>query len=103
MNLFFSILLIFAAAFTLIAAIGSIRMPGFYMKMHAVTKAGSFGGCLLLVIAGFFFGSAQLLLVSANILFFYFTTPVAAQMISNAAFMNKVKPSDCTAYNEIDD
>ena len=77
-----SILLLIGALFTFLAAAGLLRMPDIFTKMHAVSKAGAFGGSLLLITAIFTFGTDKLLLILANIVFFYFTTPVAAQMLA---------------------
>ena len=42
-------LILIGSVFILIAAIGVIRLPGVYQKMHAATKVGTLGcGCILL-------------------------------------------------------
>ncbi len=83
--------LIFGAAFTFIAALGVVRLPDFYCRVHAATKAGAFGGTLMLIAAGLSFGSlhawAQVLL---TIIFFYMTAPVASHLLSRAAARTNV-------------
>ena len=44
-----STLLILGSLFALIAAIGVVRMPDIYCRMHAATKAGAFGVSLILL------------------------------------------------------
>jgi multicomponent Na+:H+ antiporter subunit G len=92
MNLLVSIILIIGAAFTTIAAIGLIRFPDFFTRMHAATKAGAFGGIIILLLCAFCFASLKItLIVFVNIIFFYFTAPVAAHMIARSAYINRVK------------
>ncbi len=78
-------LLILSSIFALLAAIGLLRMPDLFTKMHAASKAGAFGGSILLILAAIVFGWSYLPLVLANIIFFYFTAPVAVQVIAKAA------------------
>ncbi len=85
------LILILGASFTLLAAIGLLRMPDLFTKMHAVAKAGAFGGSIILILAAFKFGFSLVPLILLNILFFYFTTPVAAQMISKSAISKNQK------------
>jgi hypothetical protein len=40
------------AIFTLLAAIGVLRLPDLYMRMHAASKAGAVGGGLILLAVG---------------------------------------------------
>lgn len=85
------VILIAGALFTLLASLGLYRMPDLFTKMHAVSKAGAFGGSMLLVFSLFFFGIPVFAIVIANIIFFYFTAPVAAQMIAKAGMRKKVE------------
>jgi multicomponent Na+:H+ antiporter subunit G len=43
-----SALLLLGALFSLIAAIGVLRLPDLYTRMHAASKAGAVGGGLIL-------------------------------------------------------
>lgn len=95
-------ILLISASFTLLAAIGLLRMPDLYTKMHTVSKAGAFGGFLLLITAGLTFGWQSFFIVSANILFFYFTTPIAAQVLAHTALKKKNEVWEKTDQNEID-
>jgi len=49
LDIFLGCLLIAAAIFNLIAAIGLLRLPDVYTRMHAASKAGTFGSGLMLV------------------------------------------------------
>lgn len=91
MSLIVAILLISGAFFAFVAALGVIRLPDFYMRMHAATKAGAFGATLLLLASALHFGSVRAIITSLLIIgFFYLTTPIAAQTIAQAAYRKKV-------------
>lgn len=87
MNWLVAILMILGAFFAFVAALGVIRFPDFYTRMHAATKAGAFGAALLLLSAALHFGSIRASLMALFIIiFFYLTTPVAAQTLAQAAY-----------------
>jgi len=87
MTVLVSILMVLGALFCLIAAIGVYRMPDLYMRMHAATKAGAFGGSLLVLAAAFHFGTPRSFIMAVLIIgFFYLTAPIAAQVFGLAAY-----------------
>jgi multicomponent Na+:H+ antiporter subunit G len=91
MTVVVSVLLVLGALFCLIAAIGVFRMPDLYMRMHAATKAGAFGGSLLVVSAALHFGTVRAAIMAVLIVgFFYLTAPVAAQVFGLAAYRRGV-------------
>lgn len=85
------IILLLSSIFVLLAAIGLVRMPDIYTKMHAAAKAGAFGGSIVLILAGITFGISYLPLIVVNIIFFYFTAPIAAQMIAKSALSKELE------------
>jgi multicomponent Na+:H+ antiporter subunit G len=102
MNLLIALLIVAGSAFAFIAALGVLRMPDFYMRMHAATKAGAFGSLLLLVAAALYFGTLRATLTSiAVIVFFYLTTPVAAQTLAESAYRRGVKLWDRTKIDRL--
>ncbi len=81
------ILIIIGAAFTLAAAIGIVRLPDVYSRMHAASKAGTLGSGLMLIalaIAADDFSTATRAL--AGVLFFLLTAPVSAHLLAKAAY-----------------
>lgn len=75
-------LLLAGSFFALVAAIGILRMPDLYCRMHAATKAGAFGVALILAALCVTLPEIRVVLQSLLIIaFFYLTAPVAAQMI----------------------
>ncbi len=96
-----SILLITGATFVLVAAIGLVKMPDFYIRMHAAAKAGAFGASLIMLSCAMAADNpwtwAECALIIA---FFFITAPIASHMIGRAAYIRKVKVWEGTAYDE---
>lgn len=71
----------------LIAAIGLVRMPDFYLRLSVTVKAATLGIGMLLTGAALFFTETSVTMkVLAIILFILLTAPVSAQMIGRAAY-----------------
>lgn len=77
--------LLLGAAFGLIAAIGIVRLPDLMYRMHAATKAASFGVALLLLGSVLAHPSLRAAIVAVFIvLLIFLTAPLAAQKIGRA-------------------
>ncbi|MDP3423479.1 MAG: Na+/H+ antiporter subunit G [Burkholderiaceae bacterium] len=82
-----ALLIVLAAFFLLVGAVGLVRLPDFYMRLHAPTKASTLGvGGILLASILFAmvqgrFGLAELLIS----LFVFVTAPVSANLMAQAA------------------
>ena len=79
--------LIAGGAFTLIGAIGLVRLPDFYTRLHAPTKATTLGVGNLLVASSIYFSTrgCGLSLHELLIAFFLFlTAPVSAHLMARA-------------------
>jgi multicomponent Na+:H+ antiporter subunit G len=80
------------ALIILIAAIGVLRMPDFYLRLSVTIKAATLGIGLLLLAAAIFFGDISVNTRAIAIVFFLFlTTPVAGHMISRASHFMGIK------------
>jgi multicomponent Na+:H+ antiporter subunit G len=80
------------ALFILIAAIGMLKMPDFYMRTSVTTKAVTLGVGLMLGAAALHFQSLNVTTrVLAIIVFIILTAPVAAHMVGRAAYFTGVK------------
>lgn len=89
---------------TFIAAWGVLRLPDFYMRMHAATKAGVVGPSLLLIGAGFYDPSwSAWIKIALAILFLLMTTPIAAHLLGKAGFMGGVRLWKGTTRNDLDE
>lgn len=87
------ILLILGALFILIGAIGLVKLPDFYMRLHAPTKASTLGigsiliASMLLHMVNDRGVNIQELVIS---LFMFITAPVSAYMMAKAAIHKDV-------------
>lgn len=82
MEILISICLLTGTFFTLVAALGLLRMPDIYMRIHAATKAGTMSiGLTLLAVALFFMDTAVTSRVVGIMLFILVTTPAAAHLL----------------------
>ncbi|KAA0972309.1 monovalent cation/H(+) antiporter subunit G [Aureimonas fodinaquatilis] len=85
-NLIASLLVLAGAAFTMVAAIGILRFPDFYTRMHAAAKAGTVGSVLMLLALAIVSNeTAEVLRAIAAIIFFLMTAPIAAHLLGKAA------------------
>lgn len=79
--------------FVLAGAIGVIRLPDFYSRLHAAGMTDTLGAELvifgLMVQAGFSQTSLKLLLVA---FFLFVTSPAASHAVANAAYQAGLKP-----------
>jgi multicomponent Na+:H+ antiporter subunit G len=97
-----SALLLSGAFFSLLAAIGVVRFPDIYTRMHAATKAPAFGILLLQTAAAIYFASFYAIAVSLLVIIFIFmTAPVASHSISRVAHMLDIPKWKGTLMDEM--
>ena len=87
-----SLLLVGGSLFALIAALGVLRLPDVYTRMHAASKAGTVASGLLLLATGL--GSQEpaiLVRAVAGFIFFILTAPVSAHLLARAAHLAGVR------------
>lgn len=81
-----AVMLVAGGIFTFLAAVGLVRLPDVYTRMHAASKAGTVGSGLMLLAAGIHaFDIAILTRALAGFVFFVLTAPVAAHLVASAA------------------
>lgn len=81
-----TVLLLSGALFSLIAAIGIVRLPDLYSRMHAASKAGTVGSGLLLLAVGIHSQDMSILARAlAGFVFFVLTAPISAHLLARAA------------------
>lgn len=84
----------------LVAAIGLLRLPDLYTRMHALTKAGTLGIGLILISAAVSFADVSVATRAVvAFLFVLFTAPVSAHMIGRAGYLGGVPLWDGTAFD----
>lgn len=100
-DIFAGLLFVIGGGFCLVAGIGIVRFPDVYTRMHASTKAGTFG---LALIAG---GTAlaatspgEAVEAVAVFLFLIATAPVGAHLVGRAAFRARAPEAPGTTCSE---
>ncbi len=94
-----SILLLIGAFFILVGAIGLVRLPDFFMRLHAPTKASTLGvGGVLLASMAYALKDGLLMHELIITLFVFVTAPVSAHLLAQAALrlrlQSKAQPPD---------
>jgi len=96
------LMLVVGAFFALVAAIGLLRLPDVYTRMHAGSKAGTLGsGVMLLALAIYAGDLAIVTRAIAGIVFFLLTAPVAAHLLAKAAYAAGYPPCAATKYDAL--
>ncbi len=89
------ILLYMSSISMLIGAIGMLRFPDFYTRVHAATMVTIGGVCFsLLLIAASTFWSIYTLKTVIIVIFMLFTSPVIAHALANTAYELGIKPKN---------
>jgi multicomponent K+:H+ antiporter subunit G len=87
-----SVLLLIGAFFILVGSIGLVRLPEFFMRLHAPTKASTLGvGGVLLASMVYALNESVLIHELIITLFVFVTAPVSAHLLSQAALRLKLK------------
>lgn len=81
--------------FLLVGALGLVRLPDFWSRLHAASIIDSAGAFFILIAlalqAGFTLVTAKLALIA---LFLFITGPTASHAVANAAFVAGSRPRD---------
>jgi multicomponent Na+:H+ antiporter subunit G len=98
-----AILIALGTLFSLLAAIGIVRMPDLYMRAQVVTKSSTLGTSCIALAAALSFDSfeptVRLMLVVA---FLFVTAPVAAHVIVRAAKSQDIPMWEGTTTDALD-
>jgi multicomponent K+:H+ antiporter subunit G len=87
-----SALLLVSAFFTLVGSIGLFRLPDFFMRLHAPTKATTLGvGGVLLASMAYALKDGILMHELLITLFLFVTAPVSAHLLAQAALRLRMK------------
>jgi multicomponent Na+:H+ antiporter subunit G len=93
LNILSWLILLAGAVFLLIGAIGVLRFPDFYSRLHAVSVCDTMGAGLVLV--GLMLqGGLSLVTVKLVLMFYFmmFTGPTAVHALAEAALQGKLDP-----------
>ena len=98
------ILLLIGGLFSLVAAIGILRLPDLYTRMHAASKTGTMGaGLSFIAIALVAFDGPVILRAFVGFVFLILTAPVSAHLLARAACLAGYKPTNITELNDLAD
>ena len=98
------VLLVVGAVFSLAAAIGILRLPDLYTRMHAASKAGTLGsGLAFLAIAVIAMDGSVALRALAGFLFVLLTAPISAHLLAKAAYAAGYRPAEITRTNDLEE
>ena len=85
MEIITAILFFLGALFMLVSAVGLVRFSDLYSRMHATTKATSFGLLLIIIGASLHFNVPIVWLKALLVtIFIYLTAPLAAHSIAKS-------------------
>lgn len=98
------IAMLIGGAFALTAAIGLLRLPDLYTRMHAASKAGAMAtGLMFLSIFVIAFDGSVMLRAVIGFVFVLLTTPVSAHLLARASFLSGYRPSEVTKLIELEE
>ena len=96
-------IILIASVFALIAGIGLLRLPDFYVRMHAATKAGALAAGLVLFSVALEAGSLEVTARAvAGVLFLIFTAPIAAHLLGRAGYRAGVTLWNKTVMDQLE-
>mgnify|MGYP001107542941 CR=1 FL=1 len=96
------IFMLLGAFFMFISGLGIIRLPDLYMRVSAATKASTLGAGFSLLSLAVHFDSFDIAMLSvATIGFLVMTAPIAAHLISQAAYHVGVELWKYTILDEL--
>lgn len=96
------IAILLGSAFMLIGAIGTLRFPDFWSRVHAVSVADS-AGMLLLTLGMCIQGGFTLVTVKLIIIgvFLFITGPTATHAVANAALVSGFLPKGADRFRRV--
>lgn len=97
-----AVFLVVGASFCLLGAIGMLRMPDMFTRLHAATKTGTLGVGFIMLAAALRFqeldASIRAFLVVA---FLFATAPIGAHVIARAAYFHAVSLWEGSTVDEL--
>ena len=97
-----AVMMLVGSLFCFIAALGIVRFPDLYTRLHGAAKAGPIGAGLILLGAGVASGEAYTLLrAGLGLLFLVLTTPIAAHLLARAAIKAHAPEPSIVSIDEL--
>lgn len=99
-----SFIILMGVLLIIIASIGIVRLPDFYLRMSAITKAATLGLALVLIGLSVHFNDLELTIKSVIIIsLVLLTSPVGAHAIARAAYKQGVQFWEGAVIDELKD
>ncbi|MPV86510.1 monovalent cation/H(+) antiporter subunit G [Ostreibacterium oceani] len=99
-----AIMVILGVIFVFIGAIGLLRLPDFYIRVSAITKAATAGvACIVIGVAIHADDVGVAFKALIIVVFLLITSPIAAHIIGRAAYNDRVPLWKKTRINEYED
>lgn len=84
-------LMLVGALFTFVAALGVVRMPDLFMRMHANTKSATLGVGFIMLGAAVYFNDVTITTRAvAVVLFLLVTAPISSHLLARAAYFSGI-------------
>ncbi|TVR79599.1 MAG: monovalent cation/H(+) antiporter subunit G [Saprospirales bacterium] len=97
-------IIIIGVLFVLTSALGIVRLPDFYIRVSAITKAATLGVACIMVGVAIYFNEVDVALKAGAIfIFLLITSPIAAHIIGRAAYEDGVPLWKKTTFDEFRD
>ena len=101
-DLVVGLVLLTGALFCFVSAVGLLRLPDLYTRMHAASKAGALGsGLMLVAVALYALDLAIATRALAGVVFLLLTTPISAHLLARSAYFKGFEPCDLTHRDEL--
>lgn len=98
-----AVLLVLGSLFSVIAALGILRFPDVYTRLHAASKAGPLGAGLILLGVACAAGDWSIAVRCVlGFLFLILTSPVSAHLLARSALRSGIAPDSRTSIHEYD-
>jgi multicomponent Na+:H+ antiporter subunit G len=96
------VLMTFGVAFIFIAALGVLRLPDLFMRMHANTKSATIGVGLIMLGAAVFFGEITITTrAMAVVIFLLITAPISSHLLARSAYFSGIPLWDQTLSDDL--
>lgn len=102
-----AISLVVGTAFIALSAVGMLRLPDVYSRLHAITKASTLGMAGTLLGSALFsveqegYASWNLLRELFTMWFVFLTNPVGGHMIARSAYLIGVRMTDLSVVDDL--
>jgi multicomponent Na+:H+ antiporter subunit G len=103
MSYFAAGLMLVGSLLSALAALGILRFPDVYTRLHAASKAGPLGAGLILLAVGIASGDWSIAIRCVlGFFFLVLTSPVSAHLLARAALRTGINPDARTSIVEYD-